>query len=74
MLDVERLKADLNQKLENWNERSSFTVAGVKNLSRADIDTLLVLCEEYDYRNSLKEFIFSIEIECVLRKYGWDGE
>ena len=74
MLDIKKLKADLNKKLDNWNERSQFTVAGVKNLSRADIDSLLMLCEEYDYRSSLKEFIFSVEIEQVLKKYGWDGE
>ena len=74
MLDTEKLKEDLNQKLYNWNERNQFTVAGVRNLSLADIDALFVLCEEYEYRSSLKEFIFSAEIEQVLRKYGWDGE
>ena len=30
--------AMLERKIDNWDERSCFTVCGVKNLSRSDMD------------------------------------
>lgn len=37
---VEKLKSDIAKKIANWNERSNFTLKGVKNLSRSDLDTI----------------------------------
>ncbi|MFW6015515.1 MAG: hypothetical protein ACOCRK_03695 [bacterium] len=35
-----KLLKDIKKKKDNWNERSCFTIKGVKNLSVADLDTL----------------------------------
>lgn len=37
---ITKLKTDIKKKLDNWNERSCFTLKGIKNLSRADLDTI----------------------------------
>lgn len=38
--NAKKLIDDINKKIENWNERSAFTLKGVKNLSFADLDSL----------------------------------
>lgn len=38
--NAEKLRKDIQKKLDNWNERSQFTLKGVKNLSRSDLDSL----------------------------------
>lgn len=38
--NIQKLKSDVKKKLDNWNERSNFTLKGVKNLSRSDLDTI----------------------------------
>ena len=35
-----KLLSDIEKKIAKWNERSSFTLKGVKNLSMSDLDTL----------------------------------
>lgn len=42
---MKRLEQDINKALDNWNERSSFRIRGVKNLSRSDLDTILLYVE-----------------------------
>ena len=44
--NAQKLINTINQKINNWNERSSFTIHGVKNLSRADLDMIKIFCEE----------------------------
>lgn len=50
--------AMLERKIDNWDERSCFTVCGVKNLSRSDMDDLILYTEhfiEYGYFIGLRE-------------------
>lgn len=70
MLDVKKLRRDINKKLSNWNEKSSFTLGGVKNLSLSDMDTLLMFCDEYEKTGSLATFIMNDEAKIILKKYG----
>lgn len=47
MRNAQKLIKDVNEKIEKWNERSCFTIKGVKNLSRSDMDTLILYAEHY---------------------------
>lgn len=38
--NAKKLIGDIKKKINNWNERSMFTLKGVKNLSMSDLDTL----------------------------------
>jgi hypothetical protein len=40
MDNIKKLRQDIKKKLDNWNERSNFTLKGVKNLSKSDLDTI----------------------------------
>ena len=40
--NAEKLIKDIEVKIRNWNERSGFTIKGVKNLSMSDLDTLVL--------------------------------
>ena len=42
---VKKLKQDINKKLDKWNERSNFTLKGVKNLSKSDLDTITLYAD-----------------------------
>jgi hypothetical protein len=42
---VKTLENTINKKIDSWNERSMFTISGVKNLSRSDLDTILLYTE-----------------------------
>ena len=44
-MNREDLEYDISIALDRWDERSDFTLAGVKGLSRADLDTLLACCD-----------------------------
>lgn len=45
--NAEKLLSDIQKKIQNWNERSSFTLKGVKNLSMADLETLELYADTY---------------------------
>ncbi len=45
--NVEKLKKDVQVELMYWDERSQFTLAGVTNLSKSDMDTLLLYCDTW---------------------------
>lgn len=53
-LDRDSLIEDIEMAIENWDERSQFTLAGVKNLSISDLDTLKLYAEEYNGFNLLE--------------------
>ena len=38
---------DVDKKISNWDERSNFTLNGVRNLSRADMDVIRLYAETY---------------------------
>lgn len=66
-----KLKADIQKKLDNWNERSSFTLKGVKNLSRSDLDTMELyadtICRQGNYYGLMKPLG---SVATVLKAYG----
>lgn len=65
----------LERKIDNWDERSCFTVCGVKNLSRSDMDDLILYTEhfiEYGYFIGLRESLGSIAE--VLKNADLKGE
>lgn len=75
MLDTSKLRNDINRKVDNWNERSQFTLAGIKNLSFSDMETLFLLCDEYDnHHHSLDAHYINPDMTKILNKYGWKGE
>lgn len=67
--------AMLERKIDNWDERSCFTVCGVKNLNRSDMDDLILYTEhfiEYGYFIGLRESLGSIAE--VLKNADLKGE
>lgn len=44
---AQTLIQDIEGKIRKWNERSMFTLKGVKNLSRADMDMLEMYANQY---------------------------
>lgn len=69
-LNTPRLRKDIAEKLAGWDERSNFTLAGVGNLSRSDLNTLLMCCDFHDkYGDMGGVAYFSKEIMAVLDKY-----
>lgn len=47
-MNVVQLKREINTKRAKWDERSSFTICGVKNLSVSDLDTLELYIDFYN--------------------------
>lgn len=47
MENAKKLINDINLKLKKWDEKSNFTIKGVKNLSRSDLDTLVLYAQQY---------------------------
>ena len=42
---IDKLISGINNHLNNWNERSMFSLKDVKNLSRSDMDIILMYAE-----------------------------
>lgn len=40
MFNKDALLKTINERLNKWDERSSFSIRGISNLSKADLDTL----------------------------------
>lgn len=66
MFRKEELLEEIERKLDKWDERSSFVIKGVRNLSRADLDTL-ELYATYSGRLMKPRG----EVGEVLAKYGY---
>lgn len=45
---VEKINQDIEKKIRTWNERSCFTLKGVKNLSKSDLDMILLYAQQTD--------------------------
>ena len=70
-MNSKKLRKDIERRLEKWNERSVFKFSGVKGVTRADMDTLLMCCNYYDEHGSLYGLsYFSPEVKQVLVVYG----
>ena len=65
---VDKLIADVNKKIDRWNERSQFTLKGVRNLSRSDMDDLLMAADCFKRGNT--EFRLYGDTLAVWEKYG----
>lgn len=71
MMNTKKLRDDICKALDNWDERSLFSVAGCKGLTRSDIDTLLMCCDWHDKHGSLDGLAyFGPNIARVLAEYG----
>lgn len=42
-----KLIQDIEKKQNNWDERSQFTIKGVRNLSPSDLDTLKLYADHF---------------------------
>lgn len=70
-LNSKKLRKDIRQRLDKWNERSTFKISGVKNVTRADMDTLIMCCDYYDEHGSLDGLsYFSPQVKQLLIIYG----
>ena len=68
--NYEKLRRVLQRKLDQWNEHSTFTISGIRRLTRSDIDTLLMCCDWYERNDNLQGLdYFSPEVRSVLVKY-----
>jgi len=66
----QRLITDIEKKIINWNERSMFSIKGVKNLSRSDLDTIQLYAAAY-VGNSISQLMPPRGgVKEVLEKYG----
>ena len=66
-----KLRDDVDNALNHWDEVSLFNLAEVNNLTRADMDSLLGCCDWYDAFGDLSGLrYFSPGVKSVLRKYG----
>ena len=46
-MSARKLIQDIDHKIDTWNERSMFTLKGVKNLSMSDLDSLRLYAEQH---------------------------
>ncbi len=71
MAATDKLRKDIDTKIKKWNEKSSFTLKGVKNLSRSDLDMILLYADTYDRTGSFSGLMKPLgEIARVLGAYG----
>lgn len=47
MSNTNQLIKVIENKINTWNERSNFTIKGIKNISRSDLDTILLYINSY---------------------------
>ena len=67
--NYQKLRKAIQSKLDRWDERSMFTISGVRRLTRADIDCLLMCCDQYERNGDLQGLdYFSPEVREVLEK------
>ena len=67
--------AMLERKIDNWDERSCFTVCGVKNLSRSDMDDLILYTEHFiEYGYLLGPVVMDELLAVVLKNADLKGE
>lgn len=63
--NAEKLIRDVDKKIMSWDERSSFTIKGVKNLSYSDMETFILYAETYLRYGS---------VDSLMRPFGGVGE
>ena len=69
-LNTARLRNDVRAKLGYGNRNDNFTLAGAKNLTRGDLNTLLMCCDIFTKYGTLGGLTcLSGKIKAVLKKY-----
>lgn len=66
------LRSDIDNLLDKWNERSNFKIAGVSNLSRSDLDSILLYVDSWDgsrFRGLMRPLG---AVATVLKAYGME--
>lgn len=70
-MNREDLEYDISIALDRWDKHSTFTLAGVKNITKEDIDTLLLICDYHDQHGCLYPLSkFPKTVTDVLKHYG----
>ncbi|MDO5399106.1 MAG: hypothetical protein Q4G33_14395 [bacterium] len=70
-MNTKKLRKDIAQKLDSWDERSMFSIAGVNRLTRSDIDVLLMCCDVFEKYGTLNGVAYlNPDTKSVLAKYG----
>lgn len=67
MFNKNELLKTINEKLNKWDERSCFSIKGIKNLSRSDLDTLKLYAT---YNGKLMRPVGGVRQ--VLEKFGYE--
>jgi hypothetical protein len=68
---AEKVMEDVRKKLASWNERSQFTMKGVKNLSRSDMDSITMYAEAIIRNGNYNCYMAPRgEVRDVLAAYG----
>lgn len=63
-----QLIQDVENKINKWDERSCFVISGVRNLSRSDLDTIVMYAE----LSGTNQFMRPVGgVGEVLEKYGY---
>ena len=71
MANAKQLIKDIDKKLNNWDERSSFKLKGIGNLSYADMESLKLYAEEFLKRGNVNHFMKPLgDKKEILAKYG----
>ena len=68
---AQRIVKDVQRKLDTWNEYSMFKIKGIGNLSRSDMDELLMYCDDL-MNGGFKQHMFLPRgsIKAVFEAYG----
>lgn len=70
MYNAKVLLRDIDRLFMAWNEKSMFSIKGVKNLSVSDLETLQLYAEELLRTGNLNSFMPPMGgIKTVLEKY-----
>lgn len=69
-MKVRNLIIEINKKKNKWNERTNFTMRGIKNLSYSDLDTIILYAVTYAENGEFKGLMPPQgKIAEVLKKY-----
>ena len=70
-MNKEDLEYDISIALDRWDHESDFTLAGVTDISKSDLDVLMTCCDVYDQYGTLKHAgLYSEKVREVLSHYG----
>ena len=67
------LEKDIEKKISEWNERSTFSLKGINGLSKSDLETLKLYARTIELNGTCEGFLMAPRgnIEAVLKKYNY---